>query len=166
MADTALLQPAAPAAAGDGAPLRLRILSAHARQLHDHLARLDERDRRARLGRPVATAAVEAYCTRSRVADPLILGGFVDGDLVASAELFAPVDESFAAGGAVPVADLLLAIERPHRGRGLGLRLMNEAIRHGASRRIALVRMEFDRGNLPMERLTARLGAVHHRLGQ
>jgi hypothetical protein len=159
--------PPVAAEAPDGsASVRLRVLSPQASQLHEHLARLDDRDRRERLGRVVAPAAVEAYCTRARVVDPLIVGGFVDGALVASAELFALPEEHFGAGRTAPMADLLMAIEPGHRGRGLAIRLAGELIRHGASRRIALVRMEYDPANMPMARVSARLGAVHNRAGK
>ena len=166
MARRASFPPAGPAAPDGAASVRLRVLSPQASQLHEHLARLDDGDRRVRLGRSVAPTAVEAYCTRARVADPLIVGGFVDGRLVASAELFALPDEPFGVGRAAPMADLLMAIEPSHRGRGLAVRLARELIRHGASRRIALVRMEYDPANTPMARVSARLGAVHNRSGR
>ena len=64
------------------------------------------------------------------------------------------------------MADLLIAIERSHRGRGLAFRLVKEILRHAARRRIALVRISYEPTNAAMARLTTRLGAVHSRTGQ
>lgn len=155
------------AAAAQGAvlPLRIRVVSPHASYLHEHLARLDDKDRRTRLGRPVATGAIEAYCTRARCAEPVILGGFVDGCMVASAELFALRDDRFDMVSHAAIADMLIVVEKPSRRRGLAGSLAKEIIRHAASERIALVRMLYDSSNRPMARISKRFGAVHSQTG-
>lgn len=145
--------------------MRIRAVSPHATYLHEHLARLSDEDRRVRLGRQVAAVAVEAYCTRSRCADPLILGCFIEGRMIASAELFELPDDRFGLGHGAAIADLLIAVEKPYRRHGVAQALGQSTIRHAAARRIALVRMAYLENNLPMQRLTASLGAVHNRSG-
>lgn len=155
-----------PAAAGKpagAAAARVRPLSPHAPQLHEHLMRLDEADRLARLGRCVAAPAVEAYCTRSRVVEPIIVGGFVDGTMVGSAELFTLPEEPFGIGRSAQVADLRIAVEPAFRGRGLALAMAEELVRYGAGQRIALIRIDYEPENRAMARIGARLGAVRVR---
>ncbi|MGF1624885.1 MAG: GNAT family N-acetyltransferase [Alphaproteobacteria bacterium] len=145
--------------------LRLRIVSPYATPFHEHLARLGERDRRIRLGRTVAAEAIEAYCSRARLTEPLILGAYCDGILVASAELIVLPEERFGFGRTGSIANMLMAIEQGYRRRDLASRLAKETIRHAAVRRIALIRMDYEPTNVPMARLTARLGAVHGWVG-
>lgn len=165
MTDLPTMKPVAAANQGANLPLCIRAVSPHAGYLHEHLARLDDKDRRTRLGRPVSPGAIEAYCTRARCAEPVILGGFVDGCMVASAELFALRDDRFDLGSHTAVADMLIVVEKPFRRRGLAGSLAKEIIRHAASQRIALIRMLYDSSNRPMARISTRFGSVHSRTG-
>lgn len=163
MAGLASSPAAPPDAAGAFVPVRVGMLSRRAPQLHRHLARLDDADRRARLGRPVAAPAVADFCSRARIAEPLVIGGFVRGELIASAELFALPKDHLAVGRAGPIGDLMIATERPYRGRGVAMELIRALVRRAALCGIPLVRMDYDPDNVAMARLTARLGAVHSR---
>ncbi|MEZ5668590.1 MAG: GNAT family N-acetyltransferase [Alphaproteobacteria bacterium] len=138
---------------------RIRAIGAHAPLLHEHLARLSEIDRCARLGRPVAAPAIEAYCTRLRGEESLIVACVVGDRVVASGELVESAEDRVFGGGN-GVADLTIAVEEPHRRAGIAGRVCAELIRRAPQRRLALVRMAYAADNAAMARLAHRLGAI------
>lgn len=150
----------------EGAPgAVLRLVSPHAARLHDHLARLDARERQLRLGRHVEASAIRAYCNRPRTQKALIIGGFVDGQLVASGELVGLPDIPARGDGGASIAELVVAVEPTYRSAGLASQVCRHLIQHAAQRRAPLIRMTYHPDNVAMMRLAAQFGAMHYRVG-
>jgi GNAT superfamily N-acetyltransferase len=118
----------------------------------EHMMRLDGTARAQRFAAGVDDTYVMSHCLHLIVARTSLIGAFVDGELRGAAEL--EVDDD---GG---TAELVLAVEKAWRGKGLGRALMRAAVDQAAARKVGSVRIDVDRDNAAMHRVATAAGFV------
>ncbi|MCW1842855.1 GNAT family N-acetyltransferase [Prosthecomicrobium hirschii] len=115
----------------------VRLLGASELEAYlDHMMRLDGPARAQRFAAGVDDHFILSHCLHMIVSRTSLIGVFVDGTLRGAAEL--EVDDDGATG------ELVMAIEKPWRGRGLGRQLAAAAIAEARRRGVGAVRIDIE----------------------
>lgn len=116
----------------------------------DHMMRLDGVTRAQRFAAGVDDNFVLSHCLHMVVSRTSLIGLFADGTLRGAAEL--EVDDDGAVG------ELVMALEKPWRGRGLGRMLAQAAVAEAERRRVGAIRIDVDATDEAMRRIAKTLG--------
>ena len=95
--------------------------------LKAHLLRLDEEDRRLRFGHFVTPEVILAYVDAIDWSRAWIVGAF-EGELLRGVAEFSDSGASFEGSESRRTGELSVTVEGPFQGRGIGTRLLEEAL--------------------------------------
>lgn len=129
-------------------------------KFRDHLLRLDADSRRLRFGHMVGDDFIVEYANRSKTmaghSQCVIYGGFVDGEMIAAAEL-RKLGEVWA-----PDAEAAFSVESAYQDTGIGTLLMGRLIRSARNRKIQHIYMNCLVENGKMQRIAKKYEADLH----
>lgn len=126
-----------------------KLLRFDGRRLRDHYLRLDVDDRRLRFFGAVSNEFIEAYARRVLMAPRRAVGYFAGDELRAVGELV------FQGYPLRPRAEIALSVEREHRRKGVGRRLMDDLITIARNRGARDIRVMCLPDNYQMRHLIA-----------
>lgn len=132
-----------------------KLAAPEAAALKAHLLRLDPEDRRLRFGHAVTPEVILATCDAIRWDETWLVGAF-EGDVLRGVAELRDLGSAEAAGRAAAAArsgELSVTVERAFQNRGIGTRLMEEALLIARNRGFKNLYLLCLPGNPKMQRL-------------